>query len=67
MRWHIIIEDSCRHQRKIRVDTSGFLMGVIMAECYGTTTWFKAMVHAIGKSLGVFYLVQNDGYLAWVT
>ena len=61
----------------------GDLQLVLPAESpkYGTinplasTTWFKAMVHAMGKSLGLrewfqrkvfrfFYLVQNDGYLA---
>ena len=28
---------------KIRVDTSGFSRGVIMAQCYGIILWFKAM------------------------
>ena len=26
---------------EIGVDTSGFLMGVIMAQCYGITLWFQ--------------------------
>ena len=26
---------------EIRVDTNGFLMGVIMAQCYGITLWFQ--------------------------
>ena len=27
---------------EIRVDTNGFLMGVIMAQCYGIILWFQS-------------------------
>ena len=35
---HLLMETICR---EIWADTSGFLMGVIMAQCYGITLWFQ--------------------------